>query len=294
MLSRRGFLVTPLALLATSPFELLGEDPERTSQELPETPSAESQTQSRRRRRLLYFASPACELCREFERTELDALRVAGWTVGTTPDKHIQILDITSRPALARRYGIASVPALLCVQIASESAELRRWDGRYMFDRWTVNHVYCGDYEFPEYPLREHWWTLNGTTDHPVDVMIAHMDSGFHAEKFDRRWLESRTLEELHSLHSDDHELKVEWSSAVRLKPHLLIPDDETDTDEADTEAGESPEASETTYAVPGTEAGDVRNARQEPDASRDGIRNRATTRPTPAPVPATDSSLTP
>jgi hypothetical protein len=58
------------------------------------------------------------------------------------------------------------------------------------------------------YPLRKSWWTVNGT--HPSRAeMIKHLETGQHAGKFPKSYLNALSLEELHSLHSDDHEGKL-------------------------------------------------------------------------------------
>ena len=63
------------------------------------------------------------------------------------------------------------------------------------------------------YPTRTSWWTVG--KKHPEkDGMVTHLSGGPHKEKFDLAWLETLTRDELHSLHSDDHEKKVNWDYA--------------------------------------------------------------------------------
>lgn len=59
------------------------------------------------------------------------------------------------------------------------------------------------------YPVRSSWWTVNG--GYPDrGTMIGHLQSGEHAGRFDSNWLNSLTRDELHSLHSDDHEHRAD------------------------------------------------------------------------------------
>ena len=100
-----------------------------------------------------------------------------------------------------------------------------------------------GDHEEPVegvreggYPTRTSWWTVG--KKHPEkEGMVKHLSGGPHKGRFDLLWLETLTRDELHSLHSDDHEEKVNWLYAK--KPSV--------TPEADSEASsENPEADET------------------------------------------------
>lgn len=59
------------------------------------------------------------------------------------------------------------------------------------------------------YPVRASWWT------HP-DEVHAHLMSGEHRGKWDARWVAGLTRSEAESLHSDDHEGRVQWNYVVR------------------------------------------------------------------------------
>ena len=77
------------------------------------------------------------------------------------------------------------------------------------------------------YPTRKSWWTVDKR--HPEkDGMVKHLSGGPHKGKFDLAWLETLTRDELHSLHSDDHEGKVDWDYAVKQKTVSVEPDDGT------------------------------------------------------------------
>ena len=69
-----------------------------------------------------------------------------------------------------------------------------------------------------KYPTRKSWWTL-GKRYPDKPTMIQHLSSVKHEGKFSTTWLESLSREELHALHSDDHEDKVNWEFAVPQEP---------------------------------------------------------------------------
>lgn len=65
------------------------------------------------------------------------------------------------------------------------------------------------------YPHRSSWWTV--AKRYPDrEAMVKHLSSGQHEGTFDLDWLNSLTRDELHALHSDDHEKKINWDYAVR------------------------------------------------------------------------------
>ncbi|MEM4359828.1 MAG: hypothetical protein QXT45_04810 [Candidatus Bilamarchaeaceae archaeon] len=63
----------------------------------------------------------------------------------------------------------------------------------------------------PAYPTRSNLWTHPG--GNTKEALIAHLIQQ-HGDKFDRNWLNSLSYLELSSLHSDDHEGKVNWNYA--------------------------------------------------------------------------------
>ena len=68
-----------------------------------------------------------------------------------------------------------------------------------------------------KYPHRASWWTV--AKRYPSrEAMVKHLSSGQHEGTFDLTWLDALTRDELHALHSDDHENKIDWSHAVRPK----------------------------------------------------------------------------
>jgi len=229
MPTRRDFLLGSIGLLGLSPLQVFAD---------PSDASRQSGSTDTRRKRLLYFTSSSCALCRSFERTELKSLRSVGWQIGPQPSNHIQVVEIERNRDVAGRYEISSVPNLVCIDF---DREVRRWKGQGVFDRWTADKVYTGRYRFPDYPIRGDWWTVDETTDHTVQVMVAHMNWGSHKNKFDGRWLNELKIDELHSLHSDDHEDHVHWRNSVKRNDQLAIKPAESE--EAD--SGDSAELDE-------------------------------------------------
>jgi len=69
------------------------------------------------------------------------------------------------------------------------------------------------------YPIRSTWWTVNGTYPGRSE-MIAHLQSGEHAGKYDPDWLSTLTRDELHSLHSDDHEQRSDRLATAAVAPN--------------------------------------------------------------------------
>lgn len=65
------------------------------------------------------------------------------------------------------------------------------------------------------YPQRTSWWTV-GKRYPNREAMVKHLAIGQHEGVFALSWLDSLTREELHALHSDDHENKINWNYAVR------------------------------------------------------------------------------
>jgi len=62
--------------------------------------------------------------------------------------------------------------------------------------------------EWRGYPLRRGYWSgCSGWQ---------HLASGQHMGKFNIEWLKTLSYNEIQSLHSDDHEGRVNWSYAIR------------------------------------------------------------------------------
>ena len=83
----------------------------------------------------------------------------------------------------------------------------------------TCNRSYSlcaqSDEKTGKYPVRTRWWTVGGRYPSHSE-MVRHLQQGEHRGKWDPKWLQSLTYEEIHSLHSDDHEGKAEVTFASR------------------------------------------------------------------------------
>lgn len=74
-----------------------------------------------------------------------------------------------------------------------------------------------------KYPHRASWWTV-GKRYPDREAMVKHLSSGQHKGVFLPQWLATLSRDELHALHSDDHEKKVDWTYAVRAEEALADP----------------------------------------------------------------------
>ena len=72
------------------------------------------------------------------------------------------------------------------------------------------------------YPVRNLWWTVNGKYPEKEE-MIEHLQTGMHRGKFSVEYLSSLTKQELHSLHSDDHENKVKQLTQTNFEPRKAV-----------------------------------------------------------------------
>lgn len=63
------------------------------------------------------------------------------------------------------------------------------------------------------YPIRGSYWTGCSSW--------VHMTTGVHAGKYPISWLKTLTWEELQSLHSDDHENRVQWDYVRRATNNI-------------------------------------------------------------------------
>lgn len=67
----------------------------------------------------------------------------------------------------------------------------------------TIGKVY---YARGEYPVRGGWWHVNGGYPGKNEMVEHLLNDGIHKGHFSREWLESLSREQLHSLHSDQHQ----------------------------------------------------------------------------------------
>jgi len=104
----------------------------------------------------------------------------------------------------ARREQADAVTAMAGLLNAVESLQARL----------DVAETKAGGY--PTHPQR---WNVNGNWNPSREELITHLQSGQHAGKFSASWLESLSVDELKSLHDDDHEGKAQPQTKQPAKP---------------------------------------------------------------------------
>lgn len=70
------------------------------------------------------------------------------------------------------------------------------------------------------YPVRGSHWTYPGNSR---ASLIHHLQTGEHAGKFSRAWLDSLSYQELLSLHDDDHEHRVKARVSVSVSGYRTV-----------------------------------------------------------------------
>ena len=165
-----------------------------------------------RPKRLLLILGDDAE-SRRVRDVELASLRRGGWTVGDH-ECHVQVIHIggDEHALLLQHLGVGgNAPVVKLLREGSVSASLSS-----PFNAWDLAGLYNGKkYEQPagnrsKYPLRASLWSGCNSYE--------HMLSGQHAGKFDSQWVRSLSWDELQSLHSDDHEGRVNWNYARRYE----------------------------------------------------------------------------
>lgn len=69
------------------------------------------------------------------------------------------------------------------------------------------------------YPIRGNYWSVGSNWNPSRSQVIYHLQyGGQHTGKFTRGYLDQLSLNELQSLHSDDHESRVKWASVEKKK----------------------------------------------------------------------------
>lgn len=66
------------------------------------------------------------------------------------------------------------------------------------------------------YPVRGGHWSIGSSWNASRQTVLAHLQGGQHAGKWDAAWLATLSHAELLSLHDDDHEGRVQWAHVRR------------------------------------------------------------------------------
>lgn len=107
------------------------------------------------------------------------------------------------------KHAVAAWPTLMFQDAAGQWHNVEGYTTRQAFTL-SVERVLKTRKTSATYPSRGGWWT---SPAHTRAELIAHLQQGQHAGKFPGAFLEALTWEQLNSLHSDDHEGAVAWST---------------------------------------------------------------------------------
>lgn len=208
-----------------------------------------------RRERVLIIIQDNCPKC-DAELSKLkqpggafELLKAKGWSIGPTPDSHIQIVNRTEVPELAKSLGAADYPAVAGMA-GEEVIRYFKSGCTTPLDPWTFGWLISGKNERPtepvseparvastgNYRLRGNHWSVEGDFNPSHDKTLAHLRGPNHAASAGAYGaIDSWSLEELRSLHDDLHEREGGLSSGVGVgsgsssrsgasKPAYLVP----------------------------------------------------------------------
>ena len=198
-----------------------------------------------RKTRVLLITARDCPRCEE-ELTRLqraggdfDKLRNSGWTIGTGPENHLQVIDRegpdeSEAAELVGQLDVREFPTVACV---SEGKIVRSYKTgcRTPLDVWTFGFLAKGVDERPKgfvleaaraestghYPLRGNHWSVDEDWNPSRTKVIGHLRGPNHAHQAARYAdIESWSYEELRSLHDNLHEQEMGGVSyATRSQP---------------------------------------------------------------------------
>jgi thiol-disulfide isomerase/thioredoxin len=195
---------------------------------------------TRRTNRIVLVGSNDCPPCIALApkvEKALDALEKQGdWTIGEEPYYMIQHFFADERPELLEQLGAElgikpeniSFPFVVKIE---DGKIVRRWTPGCTtpMDVWTFSWLADGVEVRPvtveperatvarsgQYPLTGGWWSVEGQWNPSKSFLISHLTThSNHAGRFARRrgWLETLSISELQSVHTDDHTGRLKWS----------------------------------------------------------------------------------
>jgi len=147
-------------------------------------------------------------------------MRAAGWTIGTGPDKLVQIVDREEVAELVEKMDTHEFTAVACID-HGEVVRYFRSGCTTPLDAWTFGFLAKGINERPKgavletarvestgsYPLRGNHWSVEGDWSPTRDKVITHLRGPNHYWQLTAAWkIDDWSLEELRSLHDDLHE----------------------------------------------------------------------------------------
>lgn len=149
-----------------------------------------------------------------------ESLKSKGWSIGTTPASHIQIVKRDEVPELAKSLGDVDYPALAGIE-GEEVLRFFKTGCTTPLDVWTFGWLATGKNERPleaasepalvettgHYRLRGNHWSVEGDFNPSREKTLTHLRGPNHAASSSTYGaIDSWSLEELRSLHDDLHE----------------------------------------------------------------------------------------
>ncbi len=197
-------------------------------------------------KRVYFIVANHCERC-QFELARLnrpggdfEAMRAAGWKIGSGPGNQIQIIDQETIPDLIRELNVREFPTVACV-IDGKIVRSFKSGCTTPLDVWTFGWLYKGRNERPgamipeparvestgSYRLRGNHWSVDGDWNPPKATVVNHLRSPVHAYGIAANWqIENWSYEELRSLHDDLHEREMGSSAGFTSQPASRGADD--------------------------------------------------------------------
>lgn len=181
------------------------------------------------KKQVIFFTSQTSYDCLKIQMQYFPLLREVGWAVSEDESAQVRIVDVKRNPDLWQRYGSEKdgLPQFVTVYDGEVIRSLRKGCATPM-DQWGVGWLYHGVDERPEpkrervtadsngiYPVRGSWWSVEGHWNASKSYVIHHLLTSPNHTRLRPYADQIRRLSrvEAHSLHSDDHERRVNWSS---------------------------------------------------------------------------------
>ncbi len=151
---------------------------------------------------------------------DFEKLRAAGWTIGTQPTNHVQILDKDDAPDLVKKLNPTEYPIVAGLE-GNEVARSFKSGCTTPLDAWTIGFLATGVNLRPpgvvleaaqvlttgSYRLRGNHWSVEGDWNPTRDKVLQHLRGPNHYWQLEAQWhIDYWSLEELRSLHDDLHE----------------------------------------------------------------------------------------
>jgi len=158
-----------------------------------------------------------------------EAMKAVGWKIDSTPDAHVQIVNMTEVPQYAKSLENADYPAIAAID-GEEVTRYFKTGCTTPLDPWTFGWLMTGKNERPtepvseparvastgSYRLRGNHWSVEGDFNPTQPTVVAHLRSPNHANSAGAYGnIETWSVEELRSLHDDLHEREGGLSSGT-------------------------------------------------------------------------------